>query len=306
MVIVSMNSSACDACGCSIGGDSWGIMPNNYRHFVGLRFQYRSYHNSHPILTDHPSSGNTTGDDYFYRSEIMGRFVLHPRLMLFATLPYRYNERMEEGIKTTTSGMGDASLQLQWMVLRPGCADWKHALQLSAGSEAPTGKFTFSHDVPISLQNGSGSWDWMAGFNYTIRFRNAGMTIEGTRRINGYSNEGFGYDWGNSTSGGAKLFTTIHQDSSATWMPWTGINAEYYETNLENKTYQIKASYTEGHLISWNAGLDYYSSNYGFSLEAGLPLVNQLSSGYSAMKLHLGARVLIFILNNKTQKNKHV
>jgi hypothetical protein len=300
---LSISMYACDACGCSIGGDSWGISPNNYRHFAGIRFQYRTFHNSHPAsLSGDASEGMTSGDDYFMRAEVMGRFALLPRLQLFGALPYRYNERVEEGQTSIHNGIGDAALQLQWMVLKPGCNNWKHALQISAGGEAPTGDFRFSHEVPVAMQPGSGSWDWMAGLNYTLRFKNAGFNIEGMRRFNGYTKGG--YDWGNSTSASSRIFATLYSDSSSVWMPWIGVNAEYYETNIENMKYQIRAAYTDGHLITSNAGIDFYSDKFGISLEAGLPVISNLAEGYSTMKFHLGARILFFIQNKTINKNQ--
>lgn len=301
--LFAISMQACDACGCSIGRDSWGITPNNYRHFAGIRFQYRTFHNAHPAsLSGNASDGMASGDDYFMRAEVIGRFAILPRLQLFGSMPYRYNERVEDGISSVHNGIGDASMQLQWMALKPGCNAWKHALQLNLGGKAPTGNFAFSHEVPVAMQPGSGSWDWMTGINYTLRFKNAGFNIEANRRFNGYT-EG-GYDWGNSSAFSSKFFVTLYSDSTSVWMPWIGTSAEYFETNIENMKYQIRAAYTDGHLITGNAGIDFYSDKLGISLEAGLPVISELAEGYSTMKFHVGARVLFFIQNKTNNKNQ--
>lgn len=302
-VLVAFLASAhqvwsCDACGCSINGDSWGIMPKYNVHFVGLRLQYRQYHSVHPA--DHAAEGTMlTGDDYFYKADLFGRWTINRRILITAAMPYRYNLRHESSEKLTNSGIGDASLMVNYLPILPGCNDWKHALQISAGAEAPTGKFTFSHDHPANMQAGSGTWDYLFGLNYTLRYRNAGINLEGNYRYNGITK--VGYDWGNSWTGGSKIFTTIHQDSSTTIMPWAGLSYEEYESNIENTKYQIRAAYTGGYLMSWNAGADYYSEHFGAGLELGMPIVNELSDGYSKMKFHAGARVMIFI---QTKKNK--
>lgn len=296
-------AQSCDACGCSINGDSWGIMPKYNIHFVGLRLQYRQYHNVHP--DDHGAEGAMlTGDDYFYKGDLFGRFSINRRLLLTGTLPYRYNLRLEDGEKMSNSGMGDGSLTINYLPILPGCNDWKHALQVSAGVEAPTGKFTFSHDNPANMQLGSGTWDYLFSMNYTIRYRNVGMNFEGNYRYNGITD--VGYDWGNSWTAGAKLFTTIQQDSTSMFMPWVGISDEQYESNIENTKYQIRAAYTGGYLVTWNAGFDYYSQHFGAGIEFGIPVVSELSDGYSKMKFHAGARLMYFIQTKKKNSIKQI
>lgn len=324
LFIITQKVWACDACGCSINGDSWGITPKYNIHFVGLRLQYRQFHNVHP--NDHGTEGGMlTGDDYFYRTDLFGRFSLNKRFQLTASLPYRYNLRMEEGVKSVQSGIGDASLMLNYLPILPGNKDWKHALQISGGVEAPTGAFEFSHDHPANMQPGSGTWDYLGGLNYTLRYRNGGINLEGNYRYNGVYEKGYGYDWGNSYITAGKIFwvkrSTPHQKKSNNYLQdvtgiekdstthlimfWSGFASEHYESNIENTKYQIRAAYTGGYMISWNAGVDFYAENFGAALEFGMPIKSDLSDGYSKMKFHAGARLMFFIpsKNKKTIQN---
>lgn len=300
MVYFSLPVLACDACGCSINGDGWGLMPNNNRHFVGMRFQYRHYHNVHPSDTE---TGFEVGDDHFYKADLIGRYSITKRFQMVGTFPYRFNDRYESGDHLMEKGLGDASLSLQYLPIVPGCNDFKHALQLNAGAEGPTGKFKFSHDIPANMQTGSGTWDYIVGISYMVRYKNIGLAIEGAYRFNGHTESG--YDWGNSSSGSAKLFLNINSDSIKTFMPWLSVNAEHYESNIENMKYKIRAAYTGGYMLSLNSGFDYFDDRIGIGVEAGIPIKSDLSDGYSSMKINIGCRLMWFI-NNSNKKQTQI
>ncbi|HEY8403708.1 MAG TPA: hypothetical protein VIK71_03770 [Flavobacteriales bacterium] len=290
-IMIYSFTSACDACGCAGGGDGWGIMPNYNRHYAGLRFQYRYFHNAHQDL--HSILPNTvTGTDHFFRSDVLVRFALTERWQLTAILPYRYTNRTEEGLNTIQKGIGDASLYLQHLLIKPGENNWKHALQWNVGMKAPTGKFEFSHEVPSTLQNGTGTWDWVVGMNYTLRNARWGINTEVAYRFNGHTTGG--YDWGNSHSELLKIFYAKMKEE-ITILPWLGISSEYYGSNLENMKYQIRAAYTGGYLLNGLLGIDMYSPSVMFGVEAGQAIVNELSEGSSKQKWHFGARFIYFI-----------
>lgn len=287
---------ACDACGCSVGGDGWGIMPNYNRHFAGIRLQYRTFHNAHDNTMHLGTDASATGEDYFFRTDFVGRYVISPRLQLMAVVPYRYNQRVEVGYNTTQKGLGDVALYAQYLLVKPGENDWKHALQLSLGGEAPTGKFTFSHEIPATLQTGSGTWDWMPGISYTLRYRNMGFNLEGVQRFNGHTKAG--YDWGNSSAASARFFYSLTKEEK-TFMPHVGVATEYFESNIENMKYQIRAAYTGGYMVNGLAGVDYYSNRLMAGLEAGIPITSTMSDGASFMRIHAGFRVVFFIHKSK-------
>lgn len=281
----------CDACGSTSNGDGWGIMPNYNRHFAGIRFNYRHYHNMHPMQ----SSDNTmlSGDDHFYRADLQLRYSINRRFQVATVLPYRFNNRTEGEIEMTKKGIGDVSVQLQYLPVLPGAGKVKHAVQLTAGVEAPTGKFLFSHDVPVNMQLGSGSWDYLAGLSYTIRYNKLGLSAEGTYRLNGDTESG--YDWGNSYTAAGRLFCNVSRDSSSSVLPWAGMSYENYDTNIENMKYQIRAAYSGGELLLLNGGVDYFTSKLAIGAEFGIPMINKVSEGYSEVQINCGLRLLLFI-----------
>lgn len=56
-------ASACDVCGCSIGGNYFGILPQFHRHFVGIRYSEQSFRSAHSLSA--ARLGNYDSDEQF-------------------------------------------------------------------------------------------------------------------------------------------------------------------------------------------------------------------------------------------------
>jgi hypothetical protein len=66
--------------------------------------------------------------------------------------------------------------------------------------------------------------------------------------------------------------------------------------------YQIRAAYSSGELLLLNGGIDYFNNKVAIGAEFGIPLINAMSEGYSAVKINCGIRLLVFINPIKKQK----
>lgn len=284
------NLQACDVCGCSATGDSWGMMPNFNRSFFGVRSQWRAFESVHPDTGD--EFANLPIRDDFFRTDITMRWGLSQRLGLLAQMPYRYNLREEGKDNSVHQGWGDASMQAQFLVLKPSLRLWQHALFISGGIEMPTGKFKFSHDIPSMLQPGSGTWDKLFGINYTLKRKGFGVNLEANYRDNGQIGT---YEWGDVMSANLRLFAKIQADSMLQIIPWIGAGYEHYERNTENTVYDISAAYTGGYVMPLNAGVDVFAEKYSVSIDAGIPMVNSFSDDFGKMKIHLGVKLIFYI-----------
>lgn len=293
MLLISHTSYSCDVCGCNANGDSWGIMPNFNRSFIGLKNQWRSFVSTHPNTGD-DLSGQKIRDEFF-RTDIVMRVGISERIGIVAQVPYRYNYRLEGAFSSTYQGIGDASAFAQFLVVKPTLRLWRHSLFISAGAEAPTGKFKFSHDIPSMLQPGSGTWDFLYGLNYTIRRDDIGVNAELNYRDNGRTGI---YEWGDVYSTSLKSFYAFQTDSSLQIMPWIGASFEHYNENTENTKYDISAAYTGGYVSAITGGLDVFSERYSFSVDAAIPLVSSFADDFGKMKFHVGCK-FVFYLNTR-------
>lgn len=186
---VSGTASACDVCGCSVGGNYFGILPQFQQNFVGVRYQQRSFSSEH--LTLFPGEEPLRTQEAFHTTEIWGRYVPHPKVHLFAFVPYNFFTKDEENIHSVVSGIGDVSLMAHYIVLNNGNESkrkWKQALQIGIGIKMPTGKSNHiqSHSgllIP-SLQAGTGAFDLPFSAIYTIRNGKWGANAEANYRLN--------------------------------------------------------------------------------------------------------------------------
>src|SRR5690606_24927340 len=104
--IMSVHTAlACDVCGCSVGGSYFGILPQFQQNFIGLRYQHRNFNSEH--LTLFPGEVPLKTQETFHTTELWSRYVPHPKVHLFAFVPFNYYTKDEEGIRSTVSGIGD-------------------------------------------------------------------------------------------------------------------------------------------------------------------------------------------------------
>ena len=143
--------------------------------------------------------GNRDGDDHVKRSKVLSDFMVAPlnmdENMLMGTamyaitddisvmgmVPYVWKEmdhvtRMGDRFTTRSDGIGDVRLVGGYDVYKSG----GHTVKLSAGLSFPTGDISEKDDtpsgpnqvLPYPMQNGSGSYDLLAGVSYTGRSSN--------------------------------------------------------------------------------------------------------------------------------------
>lgn len=119
MVLLTTGSAyACEVCGCSMGGNYFGILPQFHGHFVGLRYQYRSFRSEHvPLFSE---SEQLISHEYFQTAELWGRWNPSKKVQLFAFVPVNFMHKQEAGITTLENGLGDVSLVVNVVLLNTG------------------------------------------------------------------------------------------------------------------------------------------------------------------------------------------
>ena len=284
---------ACDGCGCSINQDQWGVLPNQQMNWFGLRYQYRSF------LTQSPENQTIQTHDYFQRADALMRIRLNNRWQLSAIIPYKVNTFHSNLGTQSNSGIGDPLIQGSYMFVEPGCGKVSYALQGSAGIEVPIGQVSISHNEPATAQVGSGSWDGLISLNQSLRFNKIGLLQESSFRKNGHMGN---YEWGDAVTASLRLFGSFDKDSVGIVMPWIQLGYEWYESNLENREYGIKAAMTGGYNVLASVGLDYYGSRWGSGIEFSLPMKSALADGTSKMQQLINVRLFYFLSHQKQKK----
>ncbi|MDX1912152.1 MAG: hypothetical protein SFV22_11725 [Saprospiraceae bacterium] len=66
-------ASACDVCGCSIGGNYFGILPQFHRNFAGFRWAQQSFRSAH--LPADARHGRFDSEEHFQTADLLAPFA---------------------------------------------------------------------------------------------------------------------------------------------------------------------------------------------------------------------------------------
>ncbi|MDZ7879815.1 MAG: hypothetical protein U5L45_19205 [Saprospiraceae bacterium] len=274
LFLIQSSASACDACGCSAGGAYFGILPMYQRHFVGMRYQSRTFQSSHIYNDPDPSK------EHFQTLDIWGRFYPSPRWQVFGFLPYNVFEKNELGKNLKTNGLGDISLIANYAVLNTGDSlfhRFRHTLMVGGGAKMPTGKHSFKDAdgsaLNPNMQTGTGSWDFIASANYTLRFQKQGIFTDFNARLNTKNTEG--YRFGHRLSTTVKYFywfelpEGVLMPSIGAYNEWTGKDSDRGKNVGDNS----------GSATFGSVGLDFYYKKVAVSGLFQTPIHQNIGDG---------------------------
>ncbi len=145
--------SACDICGCGIGGTYFGILPQYHKHFFGLNYTYQSFKSEHPM---YDIEDNKYSSERFQTLEIRGRYHITKKVQLFVFAPLGFHEQIDHGLKSFVSGIGDVSTIANVTLYNSGDSlnkTWKNNVQICGGIKWPTGTYNELNSEKVLMRN---------------------------------------------------------------------------------------------------------------------------------------------------------
>jgi len=290
LLLAGLKLMACNTCGCAASNQFLGLLPEMNRSFIGVQYNYRWYESFHDA-TEPTKSG---GREYYQSMQIWGRYNLGERVQLFGFLPFQYNIKQEEGIRTVLKGMGDASFLANVLILAPKKSKpWSQSLSLGIGTKAPTGAYNDmvlgSGDLLApSMQAGTGSWDFLGDLDYSLRYRTYGLHVEAgfTRTTVNHQD----YKYGNRKNGGLQIFRQI-QLGSCILVPSLGMRYDYSAQDYDNYSTRSLAAYTGGYMSYGMAGAQLYVRHWSVDVSYSLPVAQQYGGGLVKSLGKMGAGI---------------
>ncbi|MBL0740677.1 hypothetical protein JI741_05580 [Chryseolinea sp. Jin1] len=282
LILLSLAAScparACDVCGCSLGGNYFGILPLYNKNFVGLRWSQAKFH-SYIAPTQYLSAQQS--NDTYAKVELWGRYYLTKRIQLFAFVPYAYNNMNGTDQAVSASGLGDISIMANYVVVNTGesKSDFKHTLIAGGGVKLPTGKFDLEDKGKIinrNFQLGTGSVDFNVNAVYTLRYKKTGINVETGYKIN--TRNSHEYLFGNQYRASAQLF--YWQTAGAfSFLPHAGMNYEQAAMHKDGDIIQVN---TGGSAWLGSGGVDIYINRFTLGVNYQKPVSQHYNSDATA------------------------
>ncbi|WP_417602569.1 hypothetical protein [Owenweeksia hongkongensis] len=292
--LYSINTLACDICGCGAGMGYLGVLPQFNQNIAGVRFQYSNFlHPSNNINSNDASS--QVLEDRFFRTEAWMRYYPADRWQLFLTVPYSVNQRLETQRTTEIQGVGDISANINYTLVDYGdsiTSDWKNLLLLGGGATLPSGKYQQRDDtklmLPAGFQVGSGAFSYNLHLIHTLRYRTWGLNTNLRYTFNG-ENE-LTYDYGNQLSAAIALFYWGETQKFA-YLPSVGIGLEHFDQDYQ---YDQLKEYSGGTFVNLTIGVDLYIKRLLINTFAQIPLSQEIPSAQPAGRANMGIGVAYF------------
>ena len=181
-------SMACDICGCGIGNNYIGILPEFNSKIIGVRYR------SNNLWTDIGANGAhtyLTTEERYQTTELWGAWNLGQKFRVMATIPYHFNSKMNQGTSTQKNGFGDMSATVFYKLYnsKKTISEDKllvQSLWIGGGIKAPTGYYAdeeASATTANLFQLGTGSLDFSIIGMYDIRLNDAGINLTANYRM---------------------------------------------------------------------------------------------------------------------------
>jgi len=292
VLVISASATACDICGCGAGNNYIGILPDFYKHIVGIRYRYNSLH-SH-VGVNGAATYLTTHEKYKI-AELWGGWTFNDKWRLMLTLPYSVNEKINQAGTASKSGIGDITVAGYYQLINKKSTVLKNklfvqSLWLGGGIKLPTGEYN-PVDKNNTAQNtnlfqlGTASTDFIVASMYDARLMDAGINFSAQYKIN--TGNKYDYTYGNKLSLATQAYYKI-KIKKLTIAPNAGLQ---YETSSKDFDAGIVVDLSGGKILSGGFGVETNFNKIAIGANWQTPLTQNLGEGFikanNRMMLHV-------------------
>jgi hypothetical protein len=284
-------SKACTACGCSANNEYLGLLPQTSNDFIGFQYLVRGFN------TDLPDDGG--GDpfglshDTYTTFQLWGRYNINNRIQVLAFIPYIYNTRTLNGIKTVNSGLSDVTVMGNYRLVDKSNGAWKQTLLIGAGLKMPTGKYD-SHAIQLdeglpNMQPGTNSWDMIGDINYTLGYKQFGVNVDFCYAKTTPNSDS--YKFGNRQTVGVLGYYRIHKNDFIL-LPQFGFKYDHANQDYTDFSTETKDDMSGGWQLHTALGMQAFYKHIGLQLIYDKPIDQHYASGLVTMKYKVETGIL--------------
>ena len=198
---------ACDICGCFMGILPYDNQSNisffhRYRIFNGYYFAhqrgvffpsgaYKIMHGNHNSNIDDTTKKYLSSDFESYKTyELRIKWFIHPRIEINGILPFLETRAKEDTIYIKHFGLSDPTFLIGYHLIKKIYEEkFQHRLILLSGIKIPSGNYyakdQWNRRIPLLLQPGTGSIDYLLGLTYVLGYKKLGTMFNLNYKING-------------------------------------------------------------------------------------------------------------------------
>ncbi|MGB4772311.1 MAG: transporter [Chitinophagaceae bacterium] len=293
-LIVSTKVNACDICGCGVGNNYIGILPEFRKHIVGLRYRSNS-------MWTHLGVGgaNTylTTRERYRTFEAWGGWTINDKFRVMATIPYHFIDKENQGTTVSKAGIGDVSISGFYQLVNnrhmlTSSSLIVQSLWLGGGVKLPTGKYNPDDNRNTAknsnlFQLGTGSVDLNLSGMYDLRIQDMGVNIAANYRMTTANR--YNYKYGNKVNVNAQLYYKFRPSMQFSIAPNAGIQFENASLDTDKG---FKVTVSGGNLTLGTIGLEGGIGSIAFGANYQFPLSQNLASGIvkanDRLMIHVG------------------
>ncbi|MDM1049315.1 transporter [Sphingobacterium hotanense] len=296
LIIAFQSSQACDICGCGVGGNYIGLLPDFTKRFVGLRYQFNR------LTTQLDINGNRTAlstDEKYQTMELWGAWNIGQKWRVLALVPYNFNEKYTEGsdLLRKKNGIGDITLNEYYKLFDQSnpTANNKLVVQslwVGMGVKLPTGAYDVAEQQnatatnPNMFQLGTGSLDFIPSLMYDVRIQDFGINANASYKINTENKDDYRY--GNKIAANASAYYKIALGANSRLAPYAGIS---FESQQKDHAMGFKVEETGGHILNASMGLEANFNRISVGASFQTPIQQELGRG----RIDAGNRLLTHV-----------
>lgn len=280
VVMASLRTQACDACGCAVGANGSGLLTQLNKNFISLQYGYATFTPNTAFAT--------SNKDQFNTAEISFRYHLTPKLKLQVFQPFHHNDRaLKTNEKLYFNGVGDTRLMASysWLNLFKEESIFNVYAEASLGLKTPWGKYNAAlHDdeMPLNFNPGNGSWGMLLQHRLLLKSKIISFSLTNFYQLNGETRNGYRY--GNQVFNQVLAFRVIEFSNRLNVSPYLGIHHEQIAKDVyPNGREDLE---TGGFGLFIPVGVNVNKGSWTLGANALIPTV----SNYSNQIVNTGAR----------------
>lgn len=282
VLLCTIQTYACDICGCSISNYNPFMFPHLVKSFVSFSYLQRHY--------------RLSGNDGSFATQRVNTFLLSAqinagkKLQFSLMAPFQLTSIKSTGSRKLLNGIGDISVLASYKIWNKLTKTSRQTLLIGGGVKLPTGKYHPVDSDKIQDQSfnvGSGSVDYVLNGSYKLGLHKWIINISSSYKYNTQNKDDFRFGDVFNTSMIAGKRLDIKK-----WavMPYLLLNWEQQMQDANNHILQEKSG---GHIITSGLGIDVNNKRFTAGVNYQCPVNQRLAKGLIVVKPGISAHVAV-------------